>query len=66
MNHSHEDVQSVISYGSAGLGAGAVWSLEAVAGYAESVTLILACAVVFIRLVYDLTRFVRYLRKGKN
>lgn len=62
MHHNSETVQSIVSYGSAGVSSAAVISLETVAGVAEQVTLILACAVVAVRLVYDVTRYIRYLK----
>ena len=61
MHHTHEAAQSAVSYGAAGVSSVAVVSLETAAGVAEQVTLILACAVVAVRLVYDVTRYVRLL-----
>lgn len=62
MHHSHDTAQSVLSYGSAGASSVAVVSLESMAGVAEQLTLLMACAVVAIRLVYDVTRYIRYLK----
>jgi len=68
MTHINETAQSVISYGAAGLSSAAAATLDNVAGIAEQVTIILACVVVVVRLIYDTTRLVRYLKsrdKGK-
>lgn len=63
MQNSHETVQSVLSYGAAGAGSATALTLDAMAGVAESVTILLACAVVAVRLVYDVTRYFRYIKK---
>jgi hypothetical protein len=66
MQNSHETMQSAISYGSAGLGSATALTLDSIAGVAESVTILLACAVVAVRLVYDVTRYIRYLKEKKE
>ena len=66
MHTTNEGVQSVISYGSAATAGASVFTLDAVAGVAESVTIILACLAVAVRLVYDVTRYIRYVRKKEK
>lgn len=58
----HEQLDSAIAYGTAGGGAALVSSLDVIAGPAASLTIVLSCVVVIVRLVYDVTRLVRYLR----
>lgn len=66
MNHSHETAQSVLSYGAAGATSVTALTLDSMAGVAESVTILLACAVVAVRLVYDVTRYIRYIHVEKE
>lgn len=64
--HISEQTQSLVSYSVAGCGAGIAQCIDAATGPAESLTILFACAVVFIRMLYDGTRFVRYLKKKKG
>jgi len=66
MADSHESFQSIVSYSFAGVGSATAMTIDSMAGVAESVTILLACAVVAVRLAYDITRFKRYLRKQKE
>jgi uncharacterized MAPEG superfamily protein len=66
MTNAHETAQSMLSYGAAGSGLALATWVEHAAGVAQSVTIVLACLVVVVRLVYDTTRLIRYLKdKGK-
>ena len=62
MVYHHETALSALSYGTAGGTAALAAYLDAMAGVAESITILLACAVVAVRLLYDATRYVRYLK----
>lgn len=62
MTYHPETVQSAVSYSTAGGTAAAAAYLDSMAGVAESITILLACAVVAVRLLYDATRYIRYLK----
>lgn len=66
MIQHNETTQSIVSYSSAGGASAVALSLESMAGPAQNLTIILACAVVAVRLAYDTTRFIKYLLGDNN
>ena len=61
LEHKQEGVQSVISYGTGG-GMIGFASLADLAHAAQSLGLILGCAVIGVRLMHDLHRYIHWLR----